>query len=219
MLTNKHLVREGGRPRSFENDDVFRATATVLSRLGYSRLSLDAVAQEVAVSGPAISRRFGSKQGLLRAYLAWSIETARQRFCTVRTLHASPLAALCARYLIPFDERPEELSAFTGWLDMRCDDELAPLLQARKTMWEEESASLLAAAREAGELTDCDTGALARSLTAALAGATLLWFPDDEPLLHRYAEILETLLGPYRTASLPGNPAGQATPCGSNIHQ
>ena len=219
MVTNKVVVREGGRPRSFENDDVFLATAAVLSRLGYSRLSLDAVAQEIAVSGPAISRRFGSKHGLLRDYLAWSIETAQQRFCTVRTLHASPLAALCARYLMPFDERPEELSAFTGWLDMRCDDDLAPLLRARKTMWEEEAASLLAAAREAGELTDCDTAALARSMTAALAGATLLWFPDDEPLLHRYAEILETLLRPYRTDSLPANPAVLATPSGNNTRQ
>ena len=69
MITNKHLVREGGRPRSFENDDVFRATATVLSRLGYSRLSLDAVAQEVA-GNEEVTALVGSLERQYDAFMA-----------------------------------------------------------------------------------------------------------------------------------------------------
>lgn len=181
---------------------MFRATATVLARLGHGGLSLEAVAQEVGVSGPAISKRFGSKRALLRAYLAWTVQTARERFCTTRAQHASPLAALWARYLLPFEDRPEELGAFSGWLDMRNDPDLAPLLQERRQVWETEAASLLADAQEAGEVIACDVNALAAAVTAALAGATLHWFGDDESLLTRYAAILDTIVGPYRASGV-----------------
>jgi hypothetical protein len=81
---------------------------------------------------------------------------------------------------------------------MRKDPELAPLLQARRDMWEMEAASLLADAQEAGELIACDTQALACAITAALTGATLHWLHDEESLLTRYAAILDTIIGPYR---------------------
>jgi AcrR family transcriptional regulator len=202
METNLRASRDGGRPRSFENEDVFRGTAAVLARLGHGGLSLEAVAQEVGVSGPAISKRFGSKPALLRAYLSWTIQTARERFWTSRARHASPLAALWARYLMPFEDRPEELGAFSGWLDMRKDPDLAPLLQERRHVWETEAASLLADAQEAGELIACDVNALACAVTAALAGSTLHWSGDDESLLTRYATILDTIVGPYRASGV-----------------
>lgn len=200
MLANSGPPREGGRPRSFENGDVFRATSAVLSRFGYTKFTLDAVAQQVGVSGPAISKRFGSKQALLRAYLEWMLRMASERFQAVRALHTSPLAALRTRYLMPFEERPEELSAYAGWLDMRNNPEFAPLLQERRRIWESEAAALLADARDAGELTECDTDELARTVTAALTGATIHWTPDDGPLLDRYATILDTIIGPYRAS-------------------
>ncbi len=200
MKTNLRAARDGGRPRSFENEDVFRATAAVLARLGHGGLSLEAVAQEVGVSGPAISKRFGSKRALLREYLAWTVQNARTRFHTSREQHASPLAALWARCLMPFEDRPEELSAFSGWLDLRKDPDLAPLLQERRQVWETEAASLLAEAQEAGEVIACDVNALASAVTAALSGATLHWSGDDESLLRRYEAILETIVGPYRVS-------------------
>ncbi|MGH2618081.1 MAG: TetR/AcrR family transcriptional regulator, partial [Thermomicrobiales bacterium] len=187
MITNYSPPREGGRPRSFENGDVFRATASVLTRLGYGGLTLEAVAQEIGCSAPAISKRFGSKQALVHSYLEWTLIAARERFRTARQSHASPLTALWARYLAPFEERPEELSAFAGWIDMRNDAMFGSLLQKRRRLWEREAASMLAAAQKAGELNACDTDELARAVTAALAGATVLWSPDDGPLLARYA--------------------------------
>lgn len=199
MITNKVRSREGGRPRSFEDDDVFRATATVLARLGFSGLTLEAVANDVGVSGPAISKRFGSKQALLRSFLEWSRQRAAARFGAMRSLHASPLAALYARYLIPFDERLEELSAFSGWFDLRNDPGFAILLEEQRRLWETEAASLLAAAQTAGELIECDTGALARAVTAALAGATLYELHDGK-LLTQYKEILDTIIEPYRAS-------------------
>jgi AcrR family transcriptional regulator len=198
MKTTQSAIREGGRPRSFENGDVFRATARALAHLGYSGLTLEAVAQEVGCSAPALSKRFGSKRALLRAYLEWTIEMAGERFRAVRQQHASPLAALRARYLIPVEERPEEFSAVTGASEMRNDPDFRPILLARRQSWNAEVAALLTAAREAGELVACDTDELARTMGAALTGAIVLWSPDDGPLMDRYAAIFDTIIGPYR---------------------
>src|SRR5687767_10768486 len=110
MITNEAAQREIGRPRVFSDDDVFAATARAVARLGYASLTVEAVAAEVGCTGPALIRRFGSKRGLLRAYLERANAVSLARFRRVRQAHASPLEALRARFRIPTEERPDEVA-------------------------------------------------------------------------------------------------------------
>jgi hypothetical protein len=66
-------ANQGGRPRTFKDEDIFRVTTRVLADLGYARFSMEAVANEPARMAQAIGRRFCSKLGLVRAYLDWAL--------------------------------------------------------------------------------------------------------------------------------------------------
>ncbi|MCC6703358.1 MAG: helix-turn-helix transcriptional regulator, partial [Thermomicrobiales bacterium] len=126
------------RKRRFENEDAFWATTRVLMTDGYARLTLAAVGKELGCSAPALSKRFGSKRGLIEAYLEWSEETIRERFALVRGRFASPLEALLNRYLLPGD-RPEEFGPFRTWTEAWSDTSLAEATYQLRRVWEAEA--------------------------------------------------------------------------------
>src|SRR3954452_16219965 len=92
---------QGGRPRVFQNEDVFRAVTRVLTQSGYGQLTFDSIAMELGCTGPALSRRFGAKQALVAAYLDWMLNGIHERFEAAKHTDGSPLAALLARVSIP----------------------------------------------------------------------------------------------------------------------
>jgi AcrR family transcriptional regulator len=210
MSTNNPRSGQGGRPRTFQDNDFFRATTRVLSYQGYSGLTLEAVAGELGCTGAAVSRRFGSKRGLVRAYLDWTLAAMEGRFRAVRESHESPIEALRDRSLIPVEQRTEELgdptdpghqaNMGTFWAQVRSDPEFRPLLAQQVRSAEAEAGKLLQAALEAGELVDCDPMELGRTLTAAWIGTTNSW-PGDGPdgtLVDRLGQVFDTIVGPYR---------------------
>src|SRR5687767_11625228 len=118
MITNKQSPRETGRPRTFTDDDIFAATARAVTHLGYARLTLQAVAAEVGCSGPALIRRFGSKQALIAAYLEQSNAVSLERFRAVRAAHPAPLEARRARFRIPTEERLDEVAPPAAYINL-----------------------------------------------------------------------------------------------------
>jgi AcrR family transcriptional regulator len=209
--TNKPFAGQGGRPRTFQDEDIFRATTRVLGDRGYAGCSMEAVANELGCSAQAIGRRFGSKRGLVRAYLDWALALIAERYRTYGRDYASPLEALRARCLIPAEERPEEISdpidltrranMATFWAAVRSDPELREAAMRSTRDSEEEAARLLAQARAAGELVECDPVELGRTLTAAWVGTTTLWAGDgpEGTLVERLGAVFDTIIGPYRT--------------------
>lgn len=201
MTTNLFRERNvgGGRPRAFENERIFQATARALFRNSYSGLTLDAVAREAGCSAPALSRRFGSKKALLKAYMEWTYKNMRERFVAVHTARDQPLAALRERIGLPIEDRLEEFGAFTGWYEMSQDPELKEPVNAVKRLWEHEMSTALTEARQAGELAECDPQAVGRIIAAALAGITFLWTSDDVmPLPERLVETFDEIISRYR---------------------
>jgi hypothetical protein len=78
--------------------------------------------------------------------------------------------------------------------------ELATELLGRRftrNHWRTEIGIGLAAARGAGELVACDTDDLARILAAALAGAAVLWSPEDGPLIDVIATTIDAVVAPF----------------------
>jgi hypothetical protein len=128
-----------------------------------------------------------------------------------RQAHPSPLAALRARFQIPTDERPDELADPAGYANLVlfhlaawADPELREAERARRELFEDEIGVLLEAARDAGELVDCDARKLGRTLLSALTGTALQWASDhDRGIEERLAEMVDEIVRPYLADRVP----------------
>ena len=203
MITNSDQPNKGGRPRQFENVDVFHATARVLFEIGYGPLTINAVAIEVGCSAPALSKRFGSKRALIEAYLAWADSNMRARFQEVRLQYASPLEALVARYSIPMEERLEEFGPLTGADEILRDPNLNHLHESAWAAWGKSVTGLLDEAIRVGELQSINAEEISELLGDALAGATNRSIVSSGDMIQRYVHIVELVLRPYLTERAP----------------
>jgi AcrR family transcriptional regulator len=201
------VVREVGRPRSFEDDAIFAATARVIARVGHDGLTLAAIAEEVGCSAPALVQRFGSKRALVRAYIEWSIDNIQQRWDKVSAPELSPVEAIKARFQMPRDERPDEATAPEGFpstvyfhLVAWEDEALRPLVNERRQNAENQLCRMLELATQAGEISGCDEAQLASTMFTVFQGAALqsLVMPGAH-IEERLGELVEALIAPYRT--------------------
>jgi AcrR family transcriptional regulator len=194
-----------GRPRTFDDADIFEATARIVGRVG-SQLTLATVAAEVGCTGQALYKRFGSKRNLLLAFADWLNAISAERYRQARSEHGSPLAALYARVLMPAETRPDELhnpstlaQSLTFCLESIADEAFRVKWEQRDRMLSAELSRLLAAAQNAGELDpQADPQALGESLHLALMGAALVGsWRQGETVAERFRTVLETVLGPH----------------------
>lgn len=209
MVTNPNRPREAGRPRTFSDGDAYRATMAVLVRSGHQQLTLAAVAGELGCTRQALSRRFGSKGQLLRAYLAWVIEQVENRYRIVRSAYPSPLTALSARFLLLPAERPDEVADPIGeahllafFIDAGTDPELRELAVRLVHVYEANVADLVAEACAAGELVPCDAPLVAQLLNTATTGALLYWAVDPQgSAMGRIATVFNAIIDHYRPSA------------------
>jgi AcrR family transcriptional regulator len=182
----------------------------VILKQGESGLTLGAVADELGCTGAAVSRRFGSKRGLVAGYLDWNLLQVEQRYRQVRDAYRSPLEALRARGTIPADQRFEEIGdpsdpaqqANTGsfFMSLRCDPEFRQIIDRHRQASEREAAEFLQAALDAGELIPCDPVQVGQALIAGWIGTTMYWPGNSaaETLVDRLGAIFDAIVGPYR---------------------
>jgi AcrR family transcriptional regulator len=190
------------RPRTVSDDQIFAATARAVTRLGPSRLTLADVGDEVGLSAAALVQRFGSKRGLLLAFVSTASSGVAECFARVRAAHASPLAALQAAALESASHvsTPDELANSVAFLQMDLSDPdfRRPALANSKEILAGYEA-LIRDAITAGELTKCDASRLARALHALVGGSLINWaIHRDAALKTSVRRDLETLLGPLR---------------------
>jgi len=193
-----------GRPREVEDEAIFGATGRALSRLGYARLSLAAVASEAGVSPAMLVKRFGSKRDLLLAFFDWSIASSRALFAAARQEHASPLGSLLARFLLRLEYTNDPVSVanvLSFYTETIGDPEFAERGARRLRMQHAEIQRLLDEAVARGELVACDTARVGRVLLAAMNGALLLWEPDAARSMNDgLRDVFDVVLGPLRAA-------------------
>lgn len=202
---NMAKPREAGRPRTFEDDDVFRATALVLARLGFRRMTLAQVAAEIPCTPQALIRRFGSRQALLMQYLEWSDEGAGERFRTMLDRSPSALAALrtwLAPDAIPGLDSAGDPNGFGrllgGWLDARDDPDLLEAWRLRSRQFEQQTVTIVQAAIDEGSLVETDVAALAHQLIVALTGASFYWSMDrGRHQFDEFARAFEMTVNPF----------------------
>lgn len=198
-----------GRPRRFQDVEVFIAMARILQAKGYSRLTIEAVAGQVGCTGAALIARFGSKQGLLRAYLGWANTESASHFRQVREAHASPLGALRARFRLLAPEAGGEAGS-SGWClglvvayaVAWAEPGLREFEAARRALFTTEIVALLDDAVAMGELTECDTTRVGQTLIAALTGAALQAIATQDGIDNvDPLAVIETVIGPYCTTA------------------
>lgn len=198
-----------GRPRRFQDVEVFVAMARILQAKGYSRLTIEAVAGQVGCTGAALIARFGSKQGLLRAYLGWANAESAKRFRQVREAHASPLSALRARFRSLSSETSGEAGSSAWCLGLVvayavawAEPDLREFETARRVLFTTEIVALLDAAVATGEMAGCDTTRVGQTLIAALTGVALQAVATQEALDNvDPLGVIEMVIGPYCTTA------------------
>ncbi len=197
--------REIGRPRTFSDEAIYIATATVLSKIGNEHLTLSQIAEEVGCSPPALVQRFGSKRALLMNYVNWTTDRVRERYEKVVATDATPLQMIKDLVALPRSERPYEITDPEGLpasvfvhLAAWNDPSFRPLVEQRTSLIEESLSTLLENATDAGEIKDCDVPEMARTMLTAFSGAMLQSISiQREPIEQRLAELVDILLRPY----------------------
>jgi AcrR family transcriptional regulator len=200
------VKRERGRPRTFTDDDVYKAIPLAIAEHGHQALTLALVAEKIGATPQALIRRFGSRDGMVRAYLAWTNELNRKRVSTARSTFSSPLAALYQRIIGDLETRGDELgrgtahlNLITFWAAARSDPESRELLATRYKEVEAEGARFLQAAQDAGELLPHDPARLSHLMMMAINGTMLRQtHAPAEMLAQALRDILDDLFEPYR---------------------
>ncbi len=187
------------RPRETSDADIMAATHRAVTRLG-PHLTLVEIAKEAGVSPATLVQRFGSKRGLLLAFVATGSSSLHSEFERIRAGAGSPLAALyattdCMAAMAP---TAEALSNGLAFLQMDLvDADFHRHALAHSRAMQKEIRSLLDEAVSAGELRRCDTGRLARAVQSLIGGALLQWAIDrDSNAADRIHQDLDVMLQP-----------------------
>lgn len=112
-----------GRPRSITDDRILSAVATAVGKVGPVRLTLADVAREADVSTGALVQRFGTKRGLLLAFLRSASPVALIRSTFAQ--HEDPLVGMVETLvaLAGPDRAPGEFANHLAFLHLELADE------------------------------------------------------------------------------------------------
>jgi AcrR family transcriptional regulator len=112
-----------GRPRVITDDRILAAVATAVGKVGPSRLTLADVAREADVSTGALVQRFGTKRGLLLAFLRSTSPAALMR--SAFSSHEDPLVGMIEALvaLAGPDRAPAEFANHLAFLHLELADE------------------------------------------------------------------------------------------------
>jgi AcrR family transcriptional regulator len=193
------------RPRTVTDETIIEAVVNVIGRVGPAKLTLADVGRAAGLSAATLVQRYGSKRGLLLAVAASAVESVDACFDMVRAAHRSPLAAVVAaatditRYL----DTPAEVANHLAFLQMDLSDpdfNRLMVINSRKML--AGYTRLLREAVDAGELVECDTGRLARAITAVCGGSLISWAAFKRGTAVAWVRTdVETVLEPYRSRS------------------
>jgi AcrR family transcriptional regulator len=204
------------RPKLKSDDEVLAAAGSVLLEVGPHAVTLAKVAEAAGLAPATLVQRFGSKQGLLRAFARRAAAQATAPFAAARAREPSPLRALRAGLIASarvFGERRSFIHGLQLLLEDMRDPQLRRAAAAHAERIEVELGQLLQAAIDAGELPRTDPSSRARLVYAAWNGALIQW-------ALRGTGRVEDWLGPVLDAAIGASPMlGTAPVVGANTAQ
>ena len=189
-----------GRPRAFQDEDVYRVMVSVVSHVGYSGLTFALIAAQIHCTTSALIRRFGDKQALVNGFIGW-LSTGPNEEATAHLASLEPLERIEERWMMPRTNAknvgPELFLAF--FIEARSDPAYRARLGDLGTRFERAIIGDLDDAVGRGLLKATNTTELGHTLVCALVGCVSLWLDNQRGSLgsavHR---TLSSLLAPYR---------------------
>ena len=188
--------------------DILAAAGKTIIRLGPAKMTLADVARDAGLAPATLMQRFGSKRGLLLALANAALDDVGPCFERTRAAKRSPLAALIAAAtdMTQYVTSPEQLANSLAFLQMDLSDPDFSAVAA------ENSRRMLAGYRRlldeavtAGELVPCNTGRLARAVSAVAGGSLVGWALTRQGKAEAWVKAdLLTLLEPYRKQKATG---------------
>jgi AcrR family transcriptional regulator len=197
-----------GRPRSFEDAQVFQITTRILIEGGLESLTLQRIAADLGVSHQAIAQRFVSKVGLLEAYFGWYSEIVGAAQRTMRATFTSPLELIRAYLVQPLSPElvgREWNNPNVGWiiilLELQREPALTEIVHAQNRRGTRMLGDLFAAAQDAGELREGDPYWIAELALATVTGAVVQWlFHHTGDISAKLSRCRDAVLAPYVVA-------------------
>ncbi|MBB3082770.1 TetR/AcrR family transcriptional regulator [Geodermatophilus sabuli] len=201
QMTDPPRSTRGGRPRDPSRDEVIRAAILrLLAEVGYSALTMDAVAAEAGVGKATIYRRWRTKQDLvvdtiadMSRVMAVPTDTGtiegdlREIMHLVAAATTSPAGAAIRSLLPAMQHQPELVAAFRN----------GPL-----AVWRAAYAAMWARAEARGEVRP----GLAQSVAAEATSALIVqrWLLTGEPVDDEYVErVLDVVVLPLIANARP----------------
>jgi AcrR family transcriptional regulator len=198
--------RGRGRPRLFENEQVFQAIARIMLDTGLATVTLDGVAEIVGTSNQALIHRYASKAGLLNAFMLWLLVIVNEDIAENLERASSPIAAIRLLLQMPMNQRvvPGMLpNSQESWLplyhEILRDPMLAALLSTHVREFLATLSNIVAQAIEVGEfVAGLDAQRVVETLLSTTTGATFRWRLDPRgTILDAISETLDEVLRLY----------------------
>lgn len=184
------------------DQEILGATARVIGRVGPGKITLAEVGEEAGVSPSTLVQRFGSKRELLLAVAERAPPALSRRIDRAGAAEGSALDALVAMLVTEsagFGATPRTAANHLAFLQIDLeDDEFRRHAVEHSERMEEGIRDLLRVAVERGELKECDTERLAKSLLVAYSGSLITWaIRRRQPLEEALSRDLRSVLAPY----------------------
>ncbi|MGI6406103.1 MAG: TetR/AcrR family transcriptional regulator [Syntrophaceticus sp.] len=194
------------RPREYSDQMIFEGVSKALIKYGYSNLSLSKIAKEAQLSAAALSKRFGSKRGLLLAYYDYLTEITEQSFKAIQQTDLSALNMLKQIFLLWTNqvENPVQFANMTSiYLQNNSDPEFIEKTRHRLKIIDDEIQRILQIAIDSKEILEVDKKLLSRVLQAAVTGAFLIWCKDSSLTPEEWVnDCFDVVFAPYKIKNM-----------------
>ncbi len=206
QLAVKRTPNKVGRPRAFQDDDVYRVMMSVISEVGYARLTFALIAVQIKCTTSALIRRFGDKKSLVQGFILWITQQQEELFRQYDNLELSPLNVLRSRFYLPIpnqpdDERRDIANAelyLAFFIEARSEPAYRPQLAKLMREFEELAVETTKAAVKAGEIKPCNEAELAHTLIVAMIGAQSTWLDHQQgPMISEMDRVWNSIMAPY----------------------
>ena len=188
------------RPKIYSDDRIFKSISTVLAKQGYEALTLQKIAEQAGLSPAILSKRFGSKRGMLFAYYGHLIAVTRKSFDDLSKQSLPVTEALTEAFTQwhGFIKKPRELANFMMlYLDLDIEPEFIGLSKERFLVIDAGVQAILREGIRRGEIRCPEVAGMSQVLQAAATGASLIWIRDGEGVSpkERIESCIRTILG------------------------
>ncbi|HQY29818.1 MAG TPA: TetR/AcrR family transcriptional regulator [Thermomicrobiales bacterium] len=189
-----------GRPRAFQDEDVFRIMVQVVSKVGYSGLTFALIAEQIHCTTSALIRRFGDKQHLVQRFISWLTERAEANEAYI-SVDPDPMKRIYASWTSSRSDggriMPEMFLVF--FIEARSNPAYRPQLGELTDSFRTSVTSSLQEAVQSGALVGVrDVDALGHLTVSAMIGAITVWMDHQSRDIHEVVDgCLDTLFSAY----------------------